>query len=221
MIDSTTSVTPGRGSASGSSGAIMGTNDFMTLLLTQLRHQDPMNPLEPHEFASQLANFTSVEQLGQIRDGMLYQLESLQVAAALNKTTFSAALVGRSILAEGNRVHVPDGGKASIHVEVGAGGGEAVLKLYDESGSEIASREMGTIEAGRQVLELPDDLPEGTYTYRLTVEGAGGESVSVKSFVSGIVDRVIFEEGRIVLRVNGLDVDMDSLIEIAAAGSEA
>ena len=208
------------GSSSTSGQIGMGRDDFMTLLLTQLQHQDPLNPMQPHEFAAQLADFSSVEQLSQIQQDMGYQLQSLQLTAALSKTTFSAALLGRSVLAEGNQVTIPEEGSGQIQVEVGDGGGDAVLKLLDSDGHEVASRELGHVDAGRQTLDLPDDLPPGTYTYKLEVSDGDGESVSVKTFTAGVVSRVLFEPGGIVLQIGDMKVSLDSLVEIAPADSD-
>lgn len=199
---------------SGSSSTRMGQNDFMTLLLTQLRHQDPMNPLQPHEFAAQLANFSSVEQLASLNQGMAAQQQSLDLATALNKTAFSASLVGRSVLAQGNKVVVGEGSRGSLTVDVSGSGGKGVLKIYDSQGREVATRDVGELAGGRRTLELPDGLAPGTYSCRLDVTGGDGNGVPVTTFVAGTVERVLFEENAIILRVNGVDVSLDALVEI-------
>ena len=48
----------------------IGRDGFMKLLLAQLRNHDPNNPLKSHEFAAQLAQFTSVEQFFQINENL-------------------------------------------------------------------------------------------------------------------------------------------------------
>lgn len=214
MIDAlnSTSSTAAAASAAGISG--LGRDDFMTLLVTQLQHQDPLNPMQPHEFAAQLASFTSVDQLSQLNDGMAYQIQSTQMAAALSKTALSAALVGRTILAEGNRFHVGDGGASDLRVDVGGSGGDATLVILDSAGNEVATRDLGKLEKGRRTVDLPDDLPDGDYTYRVDVKDAEGNDVAVTTYVSGLVERVLFEGGSIQLRVAGTDVVLEDLVEI-------
>jgi flagellar basal-body rod modification protein FlgD len=220
MIDPTGSSSAMSGGTAGTtSSSVMGRDDFMNLLLTQLRHQDPMNPLEPYQFASQLASFTSVDQLGQLNDAMGQQLSSLQLATVMSQTSFSASLLGRPILAEGNRVEVPADGKGQVTVDVGDGGGKGVLKVFDASGKEVGSRTFDSLDAGRQTLDLPDDLPEGTCTYSLEVTDPDGGAVSVHTYVSGTVDRVLFENGKIVLKVGGMDVDLEALAEIGSGNA--
>jgi flagellar basal-body rod modification protein FlgD len=187
---------------------------FMTLLVTQLRNQDPMNPADSSQLAAQLAQFTSVEQLSQLNDAVASQELSLQEATLLSKTSLSASLIGRRAIAEGNQVCVPATGSAQIRIEVGAGGGQAKLRLLDSSGNEVATRELGVIPAGRQTITLPADLPAGTYHYEVTVTGANDTKVAVATFTRGIVDGVTFKNGQIVLRIGSMEVALDDLAEI-------
>jgi flagellar basal-body rod modification protein FlgD len=186
----------------------------MTLLLTQLQNQDPMNPLESHEFAAQLADFTSVDELGQINQALASQLANMQYASVLSETSFSAALVGKQVLAEGDRFHVTDRESPTITVNIADAGGTARLRIYDEDGLEVASRDLGNLAGGRQTIEIPDDLDNGTYRYELEVTDGGGNDVDVTSYVAGRVDRVLFQNGTIGIVVGGVEIGLGALIEI-------
>ncbi len=192
-------------------------DSFLELLVTQLRNQDPTSPLEPYEFAAQLAQFTSVEQLTQLNDAMASQEASLQMATVLGKTSFSAALIGRHVLAGGNQVTIPESGSGRVVVDVGARGGQAKLRLLDAGGREVATRDLGAVSSGRQTLALPDGLPPGTYRYEITVTDSQGGSVAVTTYTSGIVDGVLYEDSDIVLRIGAMKVPLDSLAEVEAA----
>lgn len=187
---------------------------FMTLLVTQLRNQDPMNPSDSSQLAAQLAQFTSVEQLTQLNDAVASQQLSLQEATLLSKTSLSASLIGRSVIAEGDEVNVPTSGSAQVRIEVGPGGGHAKLRLLDSNGKEVTTRDLGTLPAGRQTLKLPADLPAGTYHYTVDVTGPNATKVAVTTFTMGTVDGVSFKNGQIVLRIGTLEVPMDNLAEI-------
>ncbi len=187
---------------------------FMTLLVTQLKNQDPMNPQDSSQLAAQLAQFTSVEQLTQLNEAVTSQELSLREATLLSKTSLSATLIGRRVIGEGNQLQVPATGAAQIRVEIGAGGGQAKLRLLDSTGREVTTRELGVVPAGRQTLTLPADLPAGTYRYELTVTGPKDAAVPVATFTRGIVDGVTFKNGQIVLRIGGMEVALDDLAEI-------
>ena len=187
---------------------------FMTLLVTQLRNQDPMNPSDSSQLAAQLAQFTSVEQLTQLNDTMSSQELSFQEATLLNKTALSSSLIGRCVVAEGDQVTVPATGSAKIRIEVGTGGGQATLRLLDSSGNVVATRDLGTVAGGRQTLTLPSDLPAGDYHYAVDVTGSKDTKVAVTTFTMGTVDGVTFKNGGIVLRMGEVEVAMDNLAEI-------
>jgi flagellar basal-body rod modification protein FlgD len=70
--------------------AIMGKDDFLKLLVTQLKNQDPMNPVEDRDFMAQMAQFSSVEQLSNLSKSM----ERMSIAS---QATQSVALIGRTI----------------------------------------------------------------------------------------------------------------------------
>ena len=197
----------------------LGRAEFMTLLLTQLQNQDPLNPLESHEFAAQLADFTSVDELGQINSALASQLQNMQYASILSETSFSAALVGKQVLAEGDRFCVTDRESVAITVDIADAGGRARLRIYDEDGFEVASRDIGNLAGGRQTVEIPDDLDNGTYRYELEVTDGDDNDVAVTSYVAGQVDRVLFRNGTIGLVVDGITIGLGALIEINGGGS--
>ena len=73
-------------------GGELGQNQFMTLLVTQLRNQDPLKPIDNTEFISQLATFSSLEKLTSIESILNSRLESPQVNPAAKATPFSQAV---------------------------------------------------------------------------------------------------------------------------------
>jgi len=229
MINSTTSATSSAGAAAGTTTASsrsslgsIGKDEFLTLLIAQLKNQDPLNPLKPHEFAAQLAQFTSVEQLQRLNQAMDMQLVSSQTQSLLEQTNLAASLVGRSVVAEGNQVFIPESGTARVQIEVGGSGGKATLRLLDSTGIEVARRDLGTLAPGEQTLTLPGDLPAGAYRYEIAVTDAKGAAVSVVTYTTGTVDSIVFKEGQILLRLGPLQVPLDTVAEIdrAVAGHE-
>jgi flagellar basal-body rod modification protein FlgD len=221
MINATSALLASTNGTTTTGSTDLGRDEFLKLLITQLRNQDPLSPLEPHEFAAQLAQFSSVEQLTQLNEEMAAQGQTLELNALLSKTSFSAALIGKQIVAEGNQVTIPSGSAGQVEFEVGAGGGSARLRLLDSAGNEVAARDLGTVAAGRQTVTLPGDLPAGTYKYEITVKDAKGASVPVVTYTTGTVDGVSFKDGSILLRLGKIEIAMDSLVEVSGAASTA
>ncbi len=188
---------------------------FLQLLVTQLKNQDPLSPLQPYEFAAQLAQFSSVEQLTNLNDAVNTESANLTAQTLVGKTNLSASLVGKTVLVEGNQVVVPSSGTGQVQFDVGAGGGAGTLVVTDSTGHQVVNESVGQLAAGRQTLNLPGSLAAGTYTYSLTVQGQNSTTVPVVTFTSGQVTGVEFNDGKIQLRLGAdLKVDLDSLAAI-------
>jgi len=100
-------LTPSTGSSVQSSDkAILGKDDFLKLLITQLNYQDPMNPIQSTEFASQLAQFSSVEQLYNINSNLL---KSIDASYATNRSITNALvanLIGKRVTVYGDSLRL-------------------------------------------------------------------------------------------------------------------
>ena len=203
-VDSTTGI--------GLSG--LGRDAFLNLLVAQLRNQDPLSPIEPHEFAAQLATFTSVDQLAQLNAELVFQTSSIMANGELSKSAFSAALLGRTVIAEGDEVTIPEEGNAVILVDPQEAG-EARLRLYDKDGNQVAERDLGSLAPGRQEVNLPSDLPSGTHRFEITLTSADGRDVPVTKYVTGVVDGISFFDGRIVLRIGAIEIPLESIADVA------
>jgi len=97
MIGSTTSATSSTGTNAASSGSapnnVMGKDSFLKLLLAQLQNQDPLNPMESYDFTGQLAQFTQIEELTNIKDIVQKSYESdVSLANSINNS-FAANLM--------------------------------------------------------------------------------------------------------------------------------
>ena len=223
----TTPVTASSSTISGSAttrqpGGALGKDEFLKILVTQLRNQDPLSPMDSSQFASQLAQFSSLEQLIQLNEGLATQTAASASSTMAINTSLGASLIGRTVLASGSQLIVGSSEQLSVTADIG-GTGTANIVVLDASGREVARRTLGTVSAGRQTLSWDNDVdgvPEllsGTYTYELTVTDSDGAAVQVQPFVRGRVDGVSFQNGSVVLRVGGMDFALDQLAEIEPA----
>ena len=92
-VSSTTATTPTPATAApknSSTDAMLGKDDFLKLLVSQLQNQDPMNPVDDKDFMGQMAQFTSVEQL----TNMAQSIDKMNTA---NQSTQSIALIGKTV----------------------------------------------------------------------------------------------------------------------------
>ena len=167
----------------------------MKLFVTQLQYQDPMNPMESGEMASQVAQFNMV-------DLMYKNNKALQdMARAQNMATSVTAigLLGHKIQYEGDRLLVSEKGVEPFFIE--APGKEAITEcsvtIIDDKGKVVKNMDIGPINAGaRKKLDWDgkdDDgnkLPEGTYKVSVTATNENGDETGITTWTTGIVSGV-------------------------------
>ncbi len=191
----------------------MGHEEFLTLLVAQLENQDPLNPMEGTEFAAQLAQFSSLEQLMQINEG----ISGLKTPSTSAPATF-ASLLGTEVALRDPTV-VMGGANASGLVELNLGNAAAVrIELLDGKGAPIAVLEAGQVGAGPQQIDLAS-LPgaaavaPGTYGIRATTGDEQTRS-PVPLRVFGTVTGIDLSAAEPKLVVGGRRVEMSDVIEI-------
>jgi flagellar basal-body rod modification protein FlgD len=202
-------------------GGVLGKDEFLKLLIAQMKHQDPMSPMKGEDLAVQLAQFSSVEQLIQLNAAMAAQAGTqAAMVDALNGNSALAA-IGHTVLALGNQLVLPADGAADAKVNFVAGnaGGAATLRILDGSGREVASRPLGMVGGGRQSAQLgsaAEGLAPGTYTFEIEVLDSKGNAVPVQTFSTGRVDGVRYGSTGPVLTAGPLEIPIGAIVEIVA-----
>jgi flagellar basal-body rod modification protein FlgD len=202
----------------------MGKEEFLRLLVTQLSNQDPMNPLNGQEFAAQLAQFTSVEQLLNIQQTLVANGElNMMLAQGINSGVASG-LIGRMVEADSAQI-VWDGASAG-----GSGfmlqhaATEVDVMIRDAAGNVVRTMSLGALEGGRHVVEWNgrdnngSSVPKGAYTMEITAKDADGLDVATSSFMTGRVDRVTFGQDGINLWMGELAVAMGKVRSVSEGG---
>jgi Flagellar hook capping protein len=150
--------------------------NFMTMLVTQLRNQDPLNPVENAELTSHLAQINTVsgiDKLNNTLQGITQQIEAGQTLQA-------AALIGKGVLVPGDRVLVGNDGTATpFGIELEQPASNVVVRIVDGAGQIIATRELGSVKSGVSTFYWDGEIDGGgtapAGAYRVLVEAAGEE----------------------------------------------
>jgi flagellar basal-body rod modification protein FlgD len=114
-----------------SAGAQFGQDQFLTLMLAQLRNQDPLKPLEPSEFLGQLAQFSTVTGIQDMKGSVGELVGSLRSSQVLE----GATLVGRSVLAAGSGARLDSSGAVVGAVDVPDGASSIEVTVRDAAGA--------------------------------------------------------------------------------------
>lgn len=223
MMTSTVGGVGGAGAAGaseifGKPGGELGKDEFLQLLVTQLRYQDPLNPMQAEDFAAQLAQFSSLEQLVNANIRLDEQIAHMYALARGMNTTAALGVLGATVIAEVDEVAIPEGDPGTAMVAVHGDGGTGVLRFYDADGREVGSRELGYLSAGRHSIELGDAaaLPAGAYSYRFDVLNGAGESVPAQTLTRVRVDGVRYGEAGPILVAGAVEIPLSAIVEVVS-----
>ncbi|HPJ96421.1 MAG TPA: flagellar hook capping FlgD N-terminal domain-containing protein [Syntrophales bacterium] len=189
----------------------LGKDDFLKMLVAQLKHQDPLNPMDGTEFAAQLAQFSSLEQL----TNMNTQLTNLGLYQKTMISTEAVNLLGKEVtVGQGNQFQV-DGENGNFSYSVAGDAAQVSISILDVSGREVDRIEAGPQSAGQQnVAWQKGNNSNGLYSYKVTAVDANGDAVKVTSMTTGKVTAVQYKDNAIYLTVNGQEVAFSNIVSV-------
>jgi flagellar basal-body rod modification protein FlgD len=164
---------------------------FLTLLTTQLKNQDPMNPMENAEVTSQLAQMSTVDGIERLNSMFQQFMQSQQSGEAMQ----AAALVGRGVLVEGRSLILTEAGGIG-GFELGMPADKVTLVVRDAAGLEVGKLELEDVEAGSHNYVWDGTAINGEKAapglYSVSIEATlGGEKITAKTLEFGQVTGVI------------------------------
>jgi flagellar basal-body rod modification protein FlgD len=195
----------------------LGKDEFVKLLLAQLAHQDPTQPMDSQAFVAQLAQFSQVE----LMTNSNTDLERLIVGQAAAQQTSVVGLVGKDVVAKSDAVELVDGAPAAIGARLSAPAANVTALVTDGAGKVVRTLRLGAQPAG--TLDVPWDgrdengkqQPPGTYHVSVTAADTTGASVGVESRVRTHVTGITFEDGVPVLLAGSNHIQLSEVVEIS------
>ncbi|XXJ18409.1 flagellar hook assembly protein FlgD [Desulfovibrio caledoniensis] len=192
-------------------------DSFLTILVAQLTHQDPLNPMEDTDMTSQLAEFSSLEQLTSINSG----ITTLNKTMSQNDILTAVGFIGKEVKAEGYKVSLEKGNASTIYYGFGETVSGIIMNIYDKEGAIIRSEELGSKEAGTYQYtwdgkdENGNVQADGQYGVGILGIDLKGDYVMVQTEISGRVDGVVTENGTQYLRLeDGRYVNLLNIKEV-------
>lgn len=212
------------GLAAGSNSALNNVNfdTFLKLLVTQLKNQDPLNPLEGTEFTGQIAQFSSLEQ--QI-NGNSY-LQKLLEQKDYGQQNLAATYIGKEVLVPGDIVAKVGDGDTTFGYSVAAKARSVDVSIVDEDGNTVKSFD-GDISEGKHVVvwdgknEAGEELPEGNYKIFVSATDADGKKVASSAYSYGKVDSVLVDGSDVALSLfDGRQVAMVDVMAVQVSQTD-
>lgn len=188
---------------------------FLKLLVTQLRNQDPLNPLDNAQITTQLAQISTVSGINKLND----TLTALAASQTATQTLQSSGLIGHHVLVPGAQIQL-DGGIAAGGVTLAQNADHVVVTIADASGRTVRQLDLGAMANGTHAFAWDGNADNGAIAadgvYTMSVAAtAGGKPVSVDSLTSGKVLGLYPGKNGTLLDLGRLGrIDMASIIEI-------
>ncbi|HZF29186.1 MAG TPA: flagellar hook assembly protein FlgD [Gammaproteobacteria bacterium] len=194
----------------------LGQDEFLNLMVTQLKNQDPFKPLESGEFLGQLAQFGTVSGLA----GIQKSFDGLAGSLVSNQALQAAGLVGRTALVESDRGAIAAGGSLDGAVDVPASTGGVGIEIRNAAGQVVRHLQLGPQPAGltRFHWDGLDDsgAPAAAGGYQL-VAGyqKDNTAAAATTLVDAPVDSVVFGADGFTVQLRGIgDLPFSAVREI-------
>ncbi|MFH0730507.1 MAG: flagellar hook assembly protein FlgD [Pseudomonadota bacterium] len=193
----------------------LGRDAFLTMLVAQLKNQDPLNPMQGSDFSAQLAQFSSLEQLFNVNDN----LESIKSTFDTGSTDNLLDYIGKKVLSEGDTLTLKEGESLGANYCLDASAA-TVINIMDENGLPVAQIAPGVQAAGIHKVEWNGKgadgsiYPDGAFTYDVLQLNQNGAYTAVSTGISGKITGVTFDQGTAYLLMGDNLVAPSSVVKV-------
>ncbi len=202
-------------SAGGAPSLASNFTTFLTLLTTQLQHQDPSTPVDSNQFTQQLVSFAGVQQQVEANS----YLKQLLAAVQSNQVGNAASYIGTTVQATGNQGALI-GGTAQFGYDLVTAAGAVQVTIKNSGGQQVFSG-TGTTSAGRNIVNW-DGInshtgakeADGVYTISVKATDANNNAVQATPFIIGKVNSAQISNGEVMLDIGALQVPASNVTSI-------
>lgn len=221
MATSIQSIGPTQFPASSSTQGTLGKDDFLKLLVSQLQNQDPLNPMDGTQFASQLAQFTSVEQLANINTTLQSSMDASKLLNQSISNAMSTTVIGKEVRATGSTFNYTGTGTMKLGYTLPSAAVTATVQILDSTGKVVRTIDNPSVAAGDSdfkwdgLTDTGAQAAAGSYTVNVTAKDVKGAAITASPFFYGIVTGVRFKSTGTVFLVDGQEINLSDILEVS------
>ena len=202
----------------------LGKDDFLKLLVTQMKSQDPLNPMDDKEYVAQLAQFSSLEQLTNINTGVT----SMNTALGQQTQLSAVGFIGKEVKSNGYKLSKEGTTVSALSYTLPNQAANVTMNVMDANGNIVRTVDMGAKAAGNQAFQWDGkndsgvSVPDGLYAVGITATDASGNGMMVTSSVTGKVTGTSMTNGVFQLKLSdGRTVNFTDVQEVVNSNSTA
>jgi len=172
-------------------------DDFMRIMITEMKHQDPTKPMEAEKMATQMAQLTSVEQLKNVGNA----IDKLADKNNASDRMAMGAMIGKTVTVDKGRFNHMKGMTSPIDFTLPQNAQKIKIDILNEHGDTVASRDLEPMKAGPNVYswdglnESGMQVPSGNYIVRIDAENERGGKIQINPISQERIVGVSFEGG--------------------------
>jgi flagellar basal-body rod modification protein FlgD len=190
--------------ASGATGANEAQDRFLTLLVTQLKNQDPLNPMDNAQITTQMAQISTVSGI----DKLNATLQSMAASFSAGQSLQATAMIGHGVFVPGSALKL-ENGAAAFGLELAQAADSVVLSIRDGAGGLVHRAELGPQPAGVLGFEWDGATDSGAAaapgSYSFALEAVqGGKKIDATALALGLVSGVTQGKDGVALKVEGM-----------------
>lgn len=174
----------------------LGQDEFLKLMLAQLKHQDPFKPLENGEFVAQMAQISTVAGI----EGMESSMGNMAESFASNQLLQSSSLIGKTALISGSQANLSSEDGVNAYYRLPRTANTVQLNVFSASGELVFNKTETAMPAGLHNFDWDGELangkpaPEGTYTFQ-AIFGDGESQTQANISIENTIASVSLDPG--------------------------
>ncbi len=189
--------------------------DFLKLFTTQMQFQNPLEPLDNYQMATQMSQFSSVESLNSINQSLTSLLSNQTSANNLQ----AVGMIGKKVEARGSGLSLAQGEISEGSYQLSQPGNVAI-QIFDAGGKLVRTIQAGPKDTSKQKIGWDGKnqdgatLPDGNYTFQVIAADAKKQPIPATTYRTGTVNGVAFENGAAYLNVGSEKINFADLTAI-------
>ncbi len=201
----------------------LGKDDFLQLLVTKMQNQDPLEPMQDEDFIAQLAQFSSLEQMTNIANGIAESNKWDQLQMQSINNVMAAGLIGKQVEASYDRVYYDGSDDSQINLTLERYAADVTITIRDAEGNAVVTLDDSNLPAGKHQLvwdgkdSTGNTVPEGAYSVEVKATDADGTTFTPKLGMIGTVEAVTYRGGSAYFRVDGMEIPFGDVSVITTA----
>ena len=200
----------------------LGKEDFLNLLMTQLTHQDPLNPMDSAGMMQQLSQMGSLEQLINLNKGLSELNATQNEISRANAYSF----LDKDVTVRGGNATVTAGSVPDLRYRIDREAANVKVFITDKDSRPVRALDLGQQGPGRHLFIWDarngegQPVPDGHYRYKVIAKTPEQEPLPVELFMRGKVSGIEFEDGHAIVKMNGERIRLSDILELSNASQK-